>query len=64
MYSHYYEKPGFNVAAAVVLPMVDIIAVALRFFTRRKQRLPIGIDDWLTIPALVRLVYQVVLLSD
>ncbi|KAK5626604.1 hypothetical protein RRF57_002319 [Xylaria bambusicola] len=50
---HYYETPGHNIAAAVVLSVADIIAVSLRFWVRRKQSQPLKADDWLMIPALV-----------
>ncbi|MCJ1356783.1 MAG: hypothetical protein MMC33_006779 [Icmadophila ericetorum] len=49
----YYQKAGHVIAAAVVLPVLDFIAVGLRFYTRRKQRVPILADDWITIPALI-----------
>lgn len=42
-------------AAAVVLPVVCAAVVALRFYTRYRQRAERGPDDWLTIPALVLL---------
>lgn len=38
-----------------VLPAVCIGVVALRFFTRRLQRVGIGIDDWLSLGGAVRL---------
>ena len=40
-------------ALAVTLPILDALAVALRFFTRRKQGVPLCVDDWLTVPALL-----------
>ncbi|KAI0555865.1 hypothetical protein F4679DRAFT_8456 [Xylaria curta] len=49
---HYYETPGHNISAAVVLSVADIIAVSLRFWVRRKQSQPLKADDWLMIPAL------------
>ena len=49
----FYEKPGHNLAAAIVLPVLDAGVVALRIYTRRKQKLPLQIDDWLIFPALV-----------
>lgn len=49
----YYQKASWNLAAAIILPIVDIIAVALRLFARRKQKLNFELDDWLSIPALV-----------
>ena len=49
----YYQKPGHVVAAAVVLPVLDTVTVILRLYARRRQRLPLQADDWLTIPATV-----------
>ena len=49
----YYQSPGHVIAASTVLPVLDILAVSLRFYARRKQRLAFAIDDWLTLPALV-----------
>ncbi|KAI1370422.1 hypothetical protein F4677DRAFT_438484 [Hypoxylon crocopeplum] len=48
---YYYMTPGHVVAAAVVFSVVDIIAVALRFWARKIQRQPPKMDDWLMIPA-------------
>ena len=49
----YYQTPGHVLAVAILLPILDIVAVALRFYARRKRRLPLGPDDWLTLPATV-----------
>lgn len=51
----YYMSPGHVIAAAVALSVVDIVAVALRFWTRKIQRQPPKADDWLMIPATVRM---------
>lgn len=40
-------------AAAIVLPVLGIVFLALRWQQRRHQREGIGIDDWLMIPSLV-----------
>ncbi|GAW16538.1 hypothetical protein ANO14919_059680 [Xylariales sp. No.14919] len=37
----YYETPGHNISAAVVLSAADIIAVSLRFWVRRKHSQPL-----------------------
>jgi len=50
---HYYEKAGPNLAVAIALPILDAIIVFGRLYVRRKQKLPLGIDDWLMIPALI-----------
>ncbi|KAI1135650.1 hypothetical protein F5Y05DRAFT_167348 [Hypoxylon sp. FL0543] len=47
----YYMRPGHVIAAAVVLSVVDIVAVALRFWARKIQRQPPKTDDWLMVPA-------------
>ncbi|KAI2614257.1 uncharacterized protein GGS25DRAFT_470957 [Hypoxylon fragiforme] len=47
----YYQRPGHVIAAGVVLSVIDIISVALRFWTRRKQHQSLKADDWLLIPA-------------
>ncbi|KAI0835131.1 hypothetical protein F5Y06DRAFT_139406 [Hypoxylon sp. FL0890] len=47
----YYMRPGHVIAAAIALSVVDIIAVALRFWARKIQRQPPKTDDWLMIPA-------------
>ena len=49
----YIRSPATIIAIAVLLPVLDIIAVAMRFITRRVQRLQLQTDDWLTLPALV-----------
>ncbi|KAI4219202.1 MAG: hypothetical protein L6R36_008487 [Xanthoria steineri] len=37
------------------MPAIGIATVLLRFYTRRKMKNRILLDDWLLIPALVRL---------
>ncbi|KAJ2985496.1 hypothetical protein NUW58_g5497 [Xylaria curta] len=49
--SKYYETAGHNIAAGVVLSAIDIVAVALKFWTRRVQKQPLKADDWLLVPA-------------
>lgn len=44
-------------AVAVVWPPLCLIVVALRFFTRKRQNARLLIDDWLTIPAVVCIIY-------
>jgi hypothetical protein len=50
----FYESPEHTFAVAVALPVINAIVVILRFYTRRKQQWTLQIDDWLTVPALVR----------
>ncbi|KAI1395162.1 plasma membrane protein Pth11-like protein [Hypoxylon fuscum] len=47
----YYDTPSHVIAAGVVLPLMDIVAIALRFWMRIKQRQGLKTDDWLMIPA-------------
>ncbi len=49
-----YPTAGEIIAAGTVLPVLTIIAVSLRFCVRSRQQAAAGLDDWLTIPALVR----------
>ena len=48
-----YARPGEIIAAAVVLPLLGILALALRFFARFRRKNELGIDDWLLVPATV-----------
>ena len=48
------DNPSYVLAAGIVMPILAIVFVALRFYTRSKQKLPYGLDDWLALPALVR----------
>lgn len=52
-----YVTPGEVYAASIVLPFLGIIFVLLRFYTRCLQKKSAGIDDWLMLPALVRVPY-------
>ena len=49
-------SPSNVMAAGIVWPPLCAVVVALRFYTRRVQGARILLDDWLTIPALVRVV--------
>ncbi|KAI0503108.1 hypothetical protein F5B22DRAFT_630641 [Xylaria bambusicola] len=49
----YYETSGHVIAAAVVLSVLDIVAVVLRFAARRSQHQALKIDDWLILPATI-----------
>jgi hypothetical protein len=49
----YYQTPGHVVAAGVILSLVDIAAVSLRVWARKKQKQALRWDDWLIIPAMV-----------
>lgn len=48
-----YATAGDVYAAAIVLPILGIIFLAIRMHQRRWQREGIRIDDWLMVPSLV-----------
>ncbi|KAF2278032.1 uncharacterized protein EI97DRAFT_432117 [Westerdykella ornata] len=45
--------PAAILGSIIPLLVLDIFAVGLRFYSRRKRRQPLQTDDWLTVPALV-----------
>ena len=47
-------SPSNVIAAGAVWPLLGTIVVILRFYTRRLQNARLLLDDWLTIPALVK----------
>ncbi|KAK3336428.1 plasma membrane protein Pth11-like protein [Cercophora scortea] len=47
----YYETPSHVIAAATAIPAIDILAVILRVWARRRQKQAFKADDWLMIPA-------------
>ncbi|KAI0531671.1 hypothetical protein GGR58DRAFT_518338 [Xylaria digitata] len=48
---YYITEPGYVIAAAILLPLLDIVAVSLRFWARQKQRELPKVDHWLMLPA-------------
>ena len=46
-----------SIAVGSALPAVCLIVVALRFWTRRLQKVQIGMDDWWAIAGLVSNAY-------
>ena len=52
-----YIGPPLVISASAILPSLCILAVGLRFYTRRKQHEDLRLDDWLTMPALVTMRY-------
>lgn len=48
-----FVSPGELLAAAIVLPLVCVVSVALRFYARRMQRYGLGVDDWMSAVATV-----------
>lgn len=51
-----YANPASTYTVSILLPILGIIIVGLRVYTRVLQRMSLGIDDWLVVPALVRTV--------
>ncbi|KAF2812872.1 uncharacterized protein BDZ99DRAFT_568176 [Mytilinidion resinicola] len=47
------QGPDVIYPVSIVLAILDVIAVGLRFYARRRQKQSLRIDDWLIIPALV-----------
>ena len=47
------HDPSYVLAAGIVMPVLGIIFVTLRFYTRSKQKAGYGADDWLSLFALV-----------
>jgi nitrate reductase gamma subunit len=54
--SHYYQLADYNLAICGVFLFVNIVAVGLRVWSRRKQKLRLQLDDWLVFPALVLII--------
>ncbi|KAI0401687.1 hypothetical protein F4802DRAFT_579425 [Xylaria palmicola] len=50
---YYVTEPGYVIAAAILIPLLDIVAVSLRFWARTKQREKLKADDWLMIPSII-----------
>ncbi|KAI0518400.1 plasma membrane protein Pth11-like protein [Xylaria bambusicola] len=49
----YFETPGHVVAASIVVPVIDLLALTLRFHLRRKLKHGLKADDWLILLATV-----------
>lgn len=54
MASVYFETGKHLIAASISLMVVDIIAVATKFWVRLRLKQPLMADDWLLVPATVR----------
>lgn len=46
-------SPGHVWTAAVILPLVCTILVALRFYVRLLKKHTVGLDDWMSAVALI-----------
>lgn len=51
--SHTYATPAAIIVISILFPVLGIIVVSLRFYTRARAKVRPWIDDWLTIPALM-----------
>ena len=49
-----YITPGAMIAVAVLFPVLSMVCVGLRVYTRCVQKASILADDWLLVPAVVR----------
>lgn len=54
----FFDTPSIPSLLGSIIPflVLDVLAVILRFHTRRRSRQPLLADDWLMVPALVGLV--------
>lgn len=50
------SAPSSVLAVCTVLPILCIVAVALRFNVRRLQKATCKLDDWIMLPALILVV--------
>lgn len=41
-----YTSPSSIIAICVVLPVLSIVAIALRFYTRKRNKNALKLDDW------------------
>ena len=48
-----FITPGELIAAAIVLPAVSMVLVIMRFVTRRVSKQAVGIEDWMSLVAMV-----------
>ncbi|PYH58625.1 uncharacterized protein BO96DRAFT_245300 [Aspergillus niger CBS 101883] len=50
--SRTYATPAAIITISILFPVLGTLTVILRFYTRRKTKSVLWIDDWLTLPAL------------
>lgn len=48
-----FVTPGELMAAAIALPAVCVALVTMRFVTRRTLKQAVGIEDWMSLMAMV-----------
>ena len=56
-FTFHFVNAQESIAVGSALPAVCLIVVALRFWTRRLQKVQIGIDDWWAVAGLVSNAY-------
>ena len=59
--SRTYATPAALITISILFLVLGTLTVILRFYTRRKTKSVLWIDDWLTLPALVSDIYLVAL---
>lgn len=53
--THHYQLANYNLGMTISLLVLNIFAVVMRLLARKKQRMYLQMDDWLTVAALVRI---------
>ena len=53
-----YVNRGSALAIGIIFIILGFSAVGARFYVRRRQRMGLGADDWLCLPALVSRVFK------
>ena len=48
-----YTTPAALLVISILFPILGIVCVSARFYTRIHAKIGLWVDDWLTIPALV-----------
>ena len=57
-----YANSGCTLAVSILIPVLAVIVVALRFYSRVAHKTPASWDDWLIVPAVVRqVVYKTII---
>ncbi|KAF2692091.1 hypothetical protein K458DRAFT_381916 [Lentithecium fluviatile CBS 122367] len=51
--TRYYQLADYNLGLAITFIFIDVIAVGLRVWARKKQKLDLEMDHWLLFPALI-----------
>ena len=51
--TRYFQLADYNFSLCISFIIINIIAVSCRVLARKKQKLPLLMDDWLIFPALI-----------